>query len=111
RVDRLRALDGVSNRDCGEAEDGGLLRDRAAVRQDAASVHLQVYVVEEPEGRVESDEFAVLQAAAFDARARTRVGGYENAHALVLGRCLERAYNGRQTLGIVHVFLAVDARN
>ena len=75
----------VSDGDGGKAYDRGFLSDRAAVGYDASRVHLQFYVIQEPQGFQKPDMRPGIDLPEFlEALPRPRMSRYDDRETIAL---------------------------
>lgn len=110
----LRALRACSDADCRErmshaCEEGGLLRESAAVAHDCERVHLEAVVVVEAERFVLNDTWVELEAGLRETVAAARVAAVENLHAVFLCHRIDGVEQALEVLLRVYVLLPVGA--
>lgn len=106
-VNDLGSLGGRAQGHRREAEDRGLLGERAGVGDDAEGVLLKRYVVVEAERPVRPHERVKLGAALLDAPARPRVHAVEHGHPVLLCQRVHGVDHAREVGLVVDVLLAV----
>lgn len=106
-VHDLGALGGGAQRHRREADDRGLLGQRAGVGDNAEGAPLQGDVVVETERLVCAHERVELGAALLDAPARPRVHAVEHGHPVLLCQCVHGVDHAREVGLVVDVLLAV----
>ena len=91
-------------------EEGALLRQSAAIRDNAEGVHLQAVVVVEAEGLVLYDARVELKAGGLQALARTRMAAIEDRHIVLLRHLVDGIEQRQEVLLRIDVLFAVSAQ-
>ena len=108
------ALRARADADCRErmsnaCEEGGLLRESAAVAHDCERVHLEAVVVVETERFVLDDTRVELEAGLCETVAAARVAAVENRHVVFFGHGVDGVEQTEEVLLCVYVLLPVGA--